>query len=264
LRAKAEETYTEIRLFTRGKKEKAVERKKKLARKLHRVVTRMHEEVKGYIEEMGGVARGQYEEELALYRKMLGQIKAWMNTGFHPSGKIISLWYQDARAITRGKAARAVEFGRRWFITLLEGGYIIGGPCKKVGSDTDGKIAKEVLPQFIQVLGKMPDMFVYDRGGDEVTNHRILKKAGVKKNCIFRKGKGKMDVGPRIFTLAKRGRARSEAAIATIKCGKYDFNKPRARSGVSCATKGYLAIFGANVNRLIRDLRGNPHMSEAV
>lgn len=264
LKAKAEEIYTEIRLFTRGRKEKAVERKKKLARKLHRVVSRMHREVKGCVEEMGSAAKEQYGEELALYRKMLGQIKVWMRTGFHPSGKIISLWCQDARAITRGKAARAVEFGRRWIITLLEGGYIIGGPCKKVGSDTDGKIAREVLPQFKEVLGKMPKMFVYDRGGDEETNHRLLKQAKVKKDCIFRKGKGKMDVGPRVFTSAKRGRALSEAAIATIKCGKYNFNKPRAKSGEACITKGQMAILGANVNRLIRDLRGDVQIAVAV
>ena len=216
---------------------------------------------------MGGMsttARVQYEEELALYRKMLDQIKIWMKTGFHPSGKIISLWYQDARAITRGKAARAVEFGRRWIITLLTGGYIIGRPCKKVGSDTDGKIAREVLPQFKDVLGGMPDMFVYDRGGDEKTNHRLLKQAKVQKNCIFRKGKGKMDVGPIIFTYAKRERALSEAAIATIKCGKYNFNKPRARSGASCVTKGQMAILGANVTRLLRDLRGNVQIAVTV
>lgn len=264
LKKKAEEIYTEIRLFTRGKKEKTVERKKKLARKLHRVVTGMHAEVKACIGEMGRAARDQYRDELALYRKMLEQIKIWMRTGFHPSGKIISLWYQDARAITRGKAARAVEFGRRWLISLLEGGYIIGRPCKKVGSDTDGKILKEVLPQFKEVLGKMPDMLVYDRGGDGKTNHNFLKQAKVRKNCIFRKGKGKMDVGPRIFTLAKRGRALSEAAIATIKCGKYNFNKPRARSGASCITKGQMAMLGANVNRLLRDLRGDHLIAEAV
>lgn len=264
LKGKVEEIVTEVRLFTRGKKEKTIERKKKLGKKLHRTVSKMWRLVEDSLGGMSTAARAQYEEELALYRKMLDQIKTWMRTGFHPSGKIISLWYQDARAITRGKAARAVEFGRRWFITLLDGGYIIGRPCKKLGSDTDGKIAKEVLPQFKEVMGRMPEMFVYDRGGDEETNHKLLKQAKVKKNCIFRKGKGKMDVGPRVFTSAKRERAQSEAAIATIKCGKYNFNKPRARSGETCVTKGHLAIFGSNVNRLIRDLRGDVIIAEAV
>lgn len=263
-KSKVEEIYTEIRLFTRGKKEKAIERKKELGKKLRCAVTRLQRAVEKEIRGMGKGARAQYEEELALYRKMLDQIKTWMRTGFHPSGKIISLWYQDARAITRGKAARAVEFGRRWLITLLEGGYILGRPCKKLGSDTDGKIAGEVLPQFKEVLGSLPEMFVYDRGGDEETNHNILKQAKVKRDCIFRKGKRKMEVGARIFSVAKRERALSEAAIATIKCAKYNFNKPRAKSGETCITKGQMAILGANVNRLLRDLRGDVPIAVAV
>ncbi len=263
-KGKVEELVTEIRLFTRGKKEKTIERKKILGKKLHCAVIKLYRVVEKEIRGMAKGTREQYEEELVLYRKMLGQIKTWMNTGYHPSGKIISLWYQSARAITRGKAARAVEFGRRWFITLLEGGYIIGRPCKKLGSDTDGKIAGEVLPQFKDVLGKMPEMFVYDRGGDEPTNHDILERAKVKKNCIFRKGKGKMEAGRNIFAAAKRERALSEAAIATLKCAKYNFNKPRARSGEACITKGQMAMLGANLSRLLRDLRGDVQIAVAV
>ena len=264
LKGQAEEIVTEIRLFTRGKKKDVIERKKKLGKKLHRTVSKMHRLAADSLKEMSETASWQYEEEMKLYRKMLDQIKVWMKTGWHPSGKIISLWYGDARAITRGKAARAVEFGRRWVITLLESGYIIGKPCKKLGSDTDGKIAGEVLPQFEEVLGEVPKMFVYDRGGDEATNHRFLEEARVKQNCIFRKGKGKMEVGPTIFTRAKRERALSEAAIAVVKSGKYNFNKPRARSGESCITKGQMAMIGVNINRLIRDLRDGFPIPEAV
>ena len=54
---------------------------------------------------------------------MLKQIKIWMNTGFHPKDKIISLWDTTARAISKGKAGKTVEFGRRWIITRLIGGY---------------------------------------------------------------------------------------------------------------------------------------------
>lgn len=264
IKAKVEEIVTEIRLFTRGKGKDVVEKKKRLGMKLHRAVTKMYRVVEGAVSEMGTAARGQYEEEMALYRKMLEQIKKWMKTGFHPSGKIISLWYEGARAITRGKASRAVEFGRRWIITLLKRGYIIGRPCQKLGSGTDGKIACEVLPQFEEVLGKMPKKFVYDRGGDEATNHKALKDAKVQQDCIFRKGKGKMEAGKNIYSAAKRERALSEAAIAVIKRGKYDFNKPRAKSGEACVTKGQMAILGANINRLIRDLRGGLLIPEAV
>jgi hypothetical protein len=264
LKGKVEDIVTEIRLFTRGKGKEVVERKKKLGKKLQQTVLRMHRIVKGTIADMGKAAREQYEEEMKLYRKMLDQIKRWMETGFHPSGKVISLWYGEARAISRGKVSRAVEFGRRWLVTRLEEGYIIGRPCKKLGSDTDGKIAREVLLQFERILGKMPERFIYDRGGDEATNHSILKKAKVKHNCIFRKGKGKMEVGRNIYAAAKRERALSEASIAVIKGGKYGFNKPRAKSGEGCITKGQMAMIGANINRLIRDLRGGLLIPEAV
>lgn len=264
LKGKMEELVTDIRLFTRGKKGKAIERKKKLGKKLHCAVSRMYRAVEKEVRGMAKGTREQYEEELNLHRKMLDQIRIWMKTGWHPSGKIISLWYQDARAITRGKAARMVEFGRRWIVTRLEHGYTIGRPCRKLGSDTDGKIAGEVLPQFRDVTGKIPKIYVYDRGGDEATNHNLLKQAKVKHNCIFRKGKGKMEVGRNIFAIAKRERALSEAAIATIKSAKYNFNKPRARSGEACITKGYMAILGANMSRLLRDLRGEVQIAVAV
>lgn len=264
LKERVEEIYTEIRLFTRGKKEKAVAKKKKLSKKLRRTVSKMHGIMEDVLSGMSRAVRAQYEEEMGLYRKMLEQIKVWMKTGWHPAGKIISLWYTEARAIGRGKAARETEFGRRWAITLLEGGYIIGKACTKLGSDTDGKITNEVLPQFEEVFGEMPKQFVYDRGGDEATNHRNLKEAKVKRNCIFRKGKGKMDVGPRIFARAKRERARSEASIAKIKSSKYHFNKPRAKSGETCVTKGHMAILGANITRMLQDLRGDSLVADAV
>lgn len=264
LKKKVEEIYTEIRLFTKGKKKKVIEKKKNLGKKLHRTVSNMQKIVEETVGDMGAAARKQYEEDLALYRKMIKQIKVWMETGKHPYGKIISLWYEKARAITRGKAGKTTEFGRRWIITLLEGGYVIGKVCKKLGSDSDGKITDEVLPQFEDVLGKGPEMFVYDRGGDDPTNHENLKEAKVKKNCIFRKGKGKMEVGPKIFSSAKRERALSEASIAVIKSAKYNFNKPRAKSGETCITKGQMAMLGANITRMVRDLRGDALMSVAV
>lgn len=264
IKASAEEIVTEIRLFTRGKKQDAIERKKRLGKKLHRTVSKMHRLMEDVLGTMSAEAKGRYGEEMALYRKMLGQIRIWMKTGWHPSGKVISLWYQDARAITRGKAARAVEFGRRWFISLLEGGYTIGRPCKKIGGGADTSIVGEVLPQFKEVMGKAPRQFVYDRGGDGPVNHKQLKRAKVKHNCIFRNGKGKMEVGPRVFTRAKRERALSEAAIAVIKSGKYHFNKPRARSGESCITKGQMALIGANIGRLLRDWRGDVPVAVAV
>ena len=254
----AQEIFTEIRLFTRGKKEKAVERKKKLGKKLQQTVAKMRRLVQKKINKLGPAAAAKYAQNMELYRRMLSQIRHWMRTGFHPPQKIVSLWLQDARAITRDKAGKATEFGRRWIITRLEKGYIIGKPCEKLGGGSDAVIMPEILRHFEETMGELPKMAVYDRGGDGAKNHRALKLKGIK-NCIFRKGKvSQPDLGRNTKLKARRERALSEATIATIKNPRYGFNKPRARSSQSCVLKGHAAILGANLTHLVRDWAAPP------
>jgi len=252
---KAKDLFTEIRLFTKGKKEKVVEKKKKLSKKLHQVVKKIFSHVETGVAKLSKKSGEIYQQEMDLYKKMISQVKIWLDTGFHPKEKIISLWNQTARAISREKARTETEFGRRWSITRLLNGYILGRPCEKLGSDSDGRIAEEILTQFLEVFGVTPEKFVYDRGGDGTHNHELLKNMGIQ-NCIFPKGKIKMrdiHTGEDLLII-KKERALSEAAIATLKTSKYNFTRPRARSANSCITKGHKAILGANLSKMSVDL----------
>ena len=160
---------------------------------------------------------------------MLKQIRYWIKTGFHKPGKIVSLWEQQARAIVRNKAAKSVEFGRRWIVTRLTKGYIIGTVCKKLGSDADTSIMQEVLEHFKMMMGKLPKLSVYDRGGDGTKNHKTLEQNHIR-NGIFRKGRDTLPgLGRNTVLKVRRERALSEAVIATIKNPRYGFNKPRAK-----------------------------------
>lgn len=247
---RAQKTFAQIRLFTRGKTDKVIERKKRLMRRLHSIVRKMYFTVESEVAALSPRSRKKYDERVKLYREMLLQIWQWMRTGFHPKGKIISLWNTEARAISRGKAGKSTEFGRRWIVSRLFGGYILGKPCA-IGAGTDTAIVPEVIDHFSKTLGVLPKMFVYDRGADSKFNHAWLKDRGVKKNGIFRKGKLSLKgLSQRSMAIARRERALSEATIATIKCSRYGFNRPRARSMDGCMLKGQLAIFGANLNHL--------------
>jgi hypothetical protein len=189
---------------------------------------------------------------------MLSQIRYWIRTGFHRPGKYVSLWARDARAITRNKAAKACEFGRRWIVSRLQNGYIIGTICKKLGSGADTSLMPEILEHFERILGCLPGKMVYDRGGDGRKNHRVLKDNGIQ-NCIFRKGKqSQPGLGRNTRRMARRERALSEATIATIKSSRYGFNRPRAKSSQGCILKGQAAIFGANLAHLTRDWMAAP------
>lgn len=253
LAEKAKKLFTDIRLFTRGKAASALERKKKLGRELQKTVAKMQRLVRERISKMSEATQRKYSAELELYRKMLSQIRQWHRTGFHPDGKIISLWLLDVRAITRDKAGKMTEFGRRWIITRLTKGYIIGTTCRRLGSGSDTGLMPEILEHFERTIGETPDAAVYDRGGDGPKNHRILKNKGIT-NCIFRKGReSQPGLGRNTALKARRERALTEATIGTIKAPRYGFNKPRARSSEGCIFKGHAAIFGANLTHLARD-----------
>lgn len=249
----AMEIFTKIRLFTRGKGEKALEQKKKLGTELHRIASRMERRVRAEMGRMSQSSAAKYQEAMDLCRKMLKQIGQWIQTGFHPSGKILCLWLTDARSITRNKAAKATEFGRRWIITRLKQGYVIGTVCKRLGSDSDTGLMPEILDHFEQIMGCLPRKAVYDRGGDGPKNHKALKDKNTT-NCIFRKGKeSQPGLGRNTKLMARRERALSEATIATLKHPRYGFNKPRAKSSQGCILKGQAAILGANLAHLTRD-----------
>lgn len=252
--AEAQKIFTQIRLFTGGQKKQSVEKKKKLAKKLQQVVSRMQRLVEENVAGLNGASRKQYQEVLAYYRLMLSQIRHWMRTGFHCPGKFVSLWEKNARAIVRNKSGKTVEFGRRWIITRLSEGYIIGTVCKKLGSDADTKIVPEVLEHFESVMREKPKLVVYDRGGDGRKNHKTLKADKIT-NGIFRKGKESLvGLGRNTVLKVRRERALSEASIATIKSSRYGFNKPRAKTSEGCVLKGHAAILGANLTRFVRDL----------
>jgi gas vesicle protein len=251
---KAQEIYTELRLFTRGKKEQALDLKKKLSEELHKTVSKMNAKIKSGLEGSKEKTQKEHLPTVNQYQTMLDQIIVWLKTGKHPVNKLISLWELNARAIAKEKTGKAVEFGRRWIITRLIGGYVIGTPCIKLGSDSDTNIAEEVMINFLNVFGELPENFVYDRGGDGPKNHELLTNLGVPNNCIFRKGNAKMDVKDSVFEMARSERALNEASIATLKSNKYNFTKPRARSMDSCILKGHTSMLGFNINNLFKDV----------
>ncbi len=254
LKNKTQGLFTSIRLFTRGKTEQALEKKKKLSKKMLSRVQKMVQLAKADLTPKIGVIASQTRKQIDLFEHMLKQIKIWMNSGFHPKEKILSLWETTARAISKGKAGKTVEFGRRWIITRLMGGYVTGTHCQKLGADADTQIADEVIMNFMNTFGEVPENFIYDRGAESKKNINFLNEIGVENNCIFPKGPRQMEVSQEVLEMARRERSLNEASIANLKSKKYNFTKPRARSSEACVLKGYSAMLGFNLNNLFKDI----------
>lgn len=254
LKDKAQGIFTSIRLFTRGKSEEVLEKKKQLSKKMLAQLQKMVRLAQNKFSTSTAQMKDQVLEEVDFYKHMLNQIKVWLHSGFHPKDKVISIWDRTARAISKGKAGKSVEFGRRWIVTRLVGGYVGGSPCQKIGADADTKIADEVIIDFLETFDQIPENFIYDRGADSKKNHQFLEDIGISNNCIFPKGRRKMNVSKEVLAMAKRERSLNESTIANLKSRKYNFTKPRARSTESIVNKGYCAMLGFNLNLFLRDL----------
>jgi hypothetical protein len=57
---------------------------------------------------------------------LLPQILQWLQTRVVASGKILHAGIIRARAIVKNKAGKRVEFGLKWLINRIEGGYVFG------------------------------------------------------------------------------------------------------------------------------------------
>ena len=120
---------------------------------------------------------------------LIPQIMQGMSTGVVAKGKIVHAGIRQARAIVRHKVGKKVEFGLKYLINRLGGGYGFG---KLVAANSDErKMPLETLSRYREVFGKAatPEWISYDRGGWSELGVKKLEQAGIKKIGIEPKGK---------------------------------------------------------------------------
>ena len=105
-----------------------------------------------------------------------------------------------------------------------------------------------------RLFGKAPTAYAYDRAGHNEKNVALLKRLGVKHVGLAPKGRAKWEVDDKMKKRLVSERVRVEGSIGTIKCARYGFNRPRARSEAMMGECGQRAVLGLNVNKLITGL----------
>lgn len=186
--------------------------------------------------------------------KLLPQIRYWLRTGRVATGKIINIHIPELYSIVRGKAGKAVEFGLKWGIARLRGGFILATLARGKGDMPDSRFALQAIDQHIALFGKPPRSYAYDRGGYSADNIKKLKAKGVKEVGVAPLGKAKWAVGNKVKEKLVNERAQVEGSIGTVKSGRYGFNRPPARSAEMMGVCGQRSVLGLNLNKLIRGL----------
>ena len=198
------------------------------------------------------------EEKLKVMKEvgeqLIPQIEHWMKTGIVAKGKIIHTGITEAAAIVRNKTGKKVEFGLKYLINRIGGGYIFASLI--LGSVSETKMPELSLSGYRRIFGEeeVPEFFTYDRGGYSKPNIKKLRKAGVKKIGIQPKGNAAWEVSGEDRDIVKSERATTEGVIGTLKTKKYGFNKPKERSIETLRSAGQRSVLSFNLNKLMRDL----------
>jgi hypothetical protein len=147
-----------------------------------------------------------------------------------------------------------VEFGLKWGIARLHGGFLLATLGKDKRELEDSRFAVRAVKDHIALFGKAPKGYAYDRGGWSQANVTALKDLGVKDVGLAPRGRAPWAVSGKVKETLVNERAQVEAGIGTIKCGKYGFNKPAARMAGTMGASGQRAVLGFNLNKLVRGL----------
>jgi len=235
-------------LFAKGR-----EQKNKIERKMFHTVKEIQKKIAATIKS-GASIRSRVGLELEsinlVMEKLLPQIKHFFDTGFVAAKKIIHLHMPELYSIVRGKAGKTVEFGIKWGINRMAGGFVQGFTMKNLKHAADTAFCKQSLIEHNSLFGSSPKTFGYDRGGDSDSNIKFAKKSGVKHVGIAPRGKKEWPVSQKMAEQIRCERAQVEGSIGTIKSSRYGFTKPRAFSTAALERCGHRAILGFNLRKM--------------
>jgi hypothetical protein len=186
--------------------------------------------------------------------QLIGQIDHWIKTGWVVPEKIISLFQNTLRAIPRGKIGKDVEFGLKWGINQIRGGYVHIFMMKEMRS-ADCEFAVQAIQEHIRIFGAPPKEYGFDRGGWSEPHMDQIERLGVKRIGIAPKGKESWRVSKSCEDRIKCERAQVEGKIGTMK--HYGFNKPEEKTTSGMKRAARRAELRFNLGKLYRDLTGS-------
>jgi hypothetical protein len=188
--------------------------------------------------------------------RLLPQIRYWLKTGFVAANKIVSLHQPEVYAIVRGKTGKNVEFGLNWGIARLRGGFLLATLAKDKRDLVDARFVVRAVENHKAMFGVPPRDYAYDRAGWSEASVAKLRAEGVKNIGVAPRGRAPWLVSETKRRRLVAERAQVEAGIGSIKCSKYGFSKPAARSAAAMGTAGQRAVLGFNLTKLTKGLLG--------
>lgn len=144
-------------------------------RRLHTLAGRQVRELERTITEE---RRGMYEEELAIYNRVLSQTR-------RSKDKVYSVHKPQTACIAKGKASHTYEFGQKVGMILTAKSQVIVAIKAFEGSPHDSRTIGPLLEQMASGNRKLPETLAYDRGGrgaSEIMGVKVITPGKPKKS----------------------------------------------------------------------------------
>jgi hypothetical protein len=159
---------------------------------------------------------------------------------------------------------KKVEFGLKWLLNRIEGGYVFGTVVRAQADEKQMPLV--ALSQYRAVFGPKatPPLLVYDRGGSAAQTVQKLPQVGVKKVGIAPVGQAVWSSVAADQQKVKSQRATTEGSSGALKSAKYACPQGRQRSHQTLVATGQWALVCLNVNKRLRDLIGKEQKAPAA
>jgi transposase, IS5 family len=136
------------------------------------------------------------------------------------SEKLVSLFEEHTAIIARGKAGKRTEFGRKVWLSEVEGGIVTGYRILE-GNPADEKQLLPTLEDHLRLFGGPPRLVAADRGVYSWANEEAAQEMGVKRVALPKKGakdaQRQRHEQQGWFRRARRFRAGVEGRISVMK-----------------------------------------------
>ena len=138
--------------------------------------------------------------------------------------KLVSVFEEHTAIIRRGKARKKTEFGRKVWLSEVDGGIVSGFRILE-GNAGDEAQLRPTLDDHLRLFGKVPELVAADRNVHSKENEQLAKQMGVKKVCLPKAGKKSTErqehERQRWYKRARRFRAGIEGRISVMKRREY-------------------------------------------
>jgi IS5 family transposase len=138
---------------------------------------------------LGGRLADELERYEGLLERVVDQTERRVLSGESVAAgeKLVSLFEEHTAIIARGKAGKKTEFGRKVWLSEVEGGIVSGYRILE-GNPADEKQLLPTLEDHLRLFGGPPGLVAADRGVYSSANEQSARGMGVRRVALPKKG----------------------------------------------------------------------------